>query len=48
MTKREKVTEEINELHKRFWNNGFTSLTKQEYEAEVKRLRFRWLTYYDI
>ena len=46
MKKRDKVLEEIKELHRRFWHSGFTSLTKEEYEAEVKRLRFRWITEY--
>tara|TARA_R110000764_G_scaffold81236_5_gene160966 strand:+ start:912 stop:1055 length:144 start_codon:yes stop_codon:yes gene_type:complete len=46
--KRDEVLGELKELHKRFWSSGFTLLTSQEYEAEVKRLRFRWLTYYDI
>ena len=46
MKKRDQVLEEIKELHRRFWHSGFCSLTLQEYEAEVKRLRFRWIIEY--
>ena len=46
MKKRDEILEEIKELHRRFWHAGFTSLSKEEYENEVKRLRFRWITEY--
>ena len=45
---RDKVLEELIELHKRFYHKGWCSLTKAQYEAEVKRLRLKWVTDYDI
>ena len=46
MKKRDEVAEEIKELHKRYWSTGFTSMTEQQYNEELKRLRFRWITEY--
>ena len=45
--KRDEILEELKELHNRFYHNGFCSLSKEQYEAEVKRLRFKWITDYD-
>jgi hypothetical protein len=45
--KRDDITEAIKELHKRFWN-GSSFLTEDAYNSEIKRLRFKWITDYDI
>lgn len=45
--KRDEITQELKELHRRFFLNGFTSLTQEQYDAEVKRLRFKWIIDYD-
>lgn len=47
MKKRDQITEELKELHKRYWNSGFCSLSLDQYNEEVKRIRNRWLSYYD-
>tara|TARA_R110000744_G_scaffold32775_2_gene76596 strand:+ start:2822 stop:2968 length:147 start_codon:yes stop_codon:yes gene_type:complete len=44
--RRDKVAEEIKELHRRYWKAGFTSMTEEQYHAELKILRFRWITEY--
>tara|TARA_R110000744_G_scaffold151855_1_gene265537 strand:+ start:199 stop:348 length:150 start_codon:yes stop_codon:yes gene_type:complete len=46
MKKRDKVKEEIAELHRRFWSVGFTTMNEEQYHEELKRLRFRWITEY--
>lgn len=45
MLKRDKVKLEIKELHDKYCYSG--TMSKQLYESELKRLRFRWLTEYD-
>ena len=45
MLKRDKVKVEIKYLHSAYWYAE--SISKQLYESELKRLRFRWLTEYD-
>ena len=47
MLKRDEILEELKALHKLYHNAGFCSLSKDEYEAEVKRLRFKWIIDYD-
>ena len=47
MLKRDEILEELKALHKLYHSGGFCSLSKDEYEAEVKRLRFKWITDYD-
>jgi hypothetical protein len=47
MRKRNETLEELKALHKLFHSSGFCSLNKDQYEAEVKRLRFKWITDYD-
>ena len=45
MIKRDKVKLEIKYLHSSYWYAG--TISKELYESELKRLRFRWLTEYD-
>lgn len=47
MLKRDKILDELKELHRRFYHTGFCSLSLEQYEAEVKRLRFKWVVDYD-
>ena len=44
--KRNRIAEEIKELHRAYWKAGFTSMTEDQYNAELKRLRFKWIIEY--
>ena len=44
MKKRDQVAIEMGDLHDRFWK--YETISKQLYESEIKRIRFRWLTEY--
>tara|TARA_R110002167_G_scaffold13384_4_gene55840 strand:+ start:1646 stop:1789 length:144 start_codon:yes stop_codon:yes gene_type:complete len=44
MKKRDKVAIEMGELHDRYWKHE--TISKQLYDSEVRRIRFRWLIEY--
>ena len=44
--KRDEITLIIKQLHQRYWNGG-SFLSEDEYNAEIKRLRFKWTIDYD-